>query len=70
MLAQKISQTGLTRAMSEPFAVALTDEEINGVLIAVVAVRYSVLPEEGCRLNEEVACLSSLGSFGKLFGAY
>ncbi len=48
---------------------AITDEEVNDVLIAIVAVSYPVLAKDVGRLNEEVTCLRSRGGFGKLFGA-
>ena len=47
-------------AVAEPFAVALTNEEVNGVLRARVTVRYVVLTEYARRLHEQVASLCPL----------
>lgn len=64
MLTREISHSGLTGAVTEPLAVALTNVEVNGILVAVVAVRHTVLPKDGCGLDEEVARFGSLGGFG------
>lgn len=62
MLARQISHSGLAVTMTVTLAIA--DEEINDVLIAVVAVSDSVLTQKARRLNEEVARFGAFGGFG------
>ncbi len=52
-----------------PVTLPVADEEVNGVLIAVIAVGDSVLTRKACGLDVKVAGLCPLGGFGKLFGA-
>jgi hypothetical protein len=44
-------------------SLAVANEEINVILIPVVAVRHFVLTKKGCRLHEEVARFGSLCGF-------
>lgn len=67
MLTCEISFACFTGAAAETLAI-LADEEVDDVLIAVVAVGHAVLTEDGCRLNKEVGSFSAFGGFGKLFG--
>ena len=64
MFTDEISFPCFTGAVSVSLAVA--DEEVDDVLIVVVAVSYSVLSEDGCRLDEEVARFGSLCGSGEL----
>jgi hypothetical protein len=68
VLTDKIPFTRFTGAV--PVTLAVADEEVDDVLIAVVAVGYSVLPEDGRRLDEEVGSFGPLGCFGELVCAH
>jgi hypothetical protein len=61
MFAYKISLASFACTISKSLAIA--NEEINGVLIAVVAVGDSVLTMKSCGLNEKIASFSSRRRF-------
>lgn len=65
VLTGKISFARFTGAAAEPLPI-LADEEVNEVLIAVLAVRHTVLPKYGCRLDEKVGSFGAFGGFGEL----
>lgn len=63
VLTGEASRATLTGAATESLAV-LADEEVDNVLIAVVAIGDAVLPKDARCLDEEVACFCPCGGFG------
>lgn len=53
VLTGEIPFARLARTAAESLPV-FTDEEVNDVLISVVAVGHAILPEYGCGLDEEI----------------
>ena len=69
MFALPIVQPRLARTVAEPLAVALTNEEINGVPCARVTVSDVVLAKDSRRLHEQVARPRPLCGFAQLLCA-